>query len=354
MTVSDSYSFVEGIAVAFFGIMAVLNLQDRHNRLRRILGWVLIYWFIQHIVSVVMTADILSGSRFPGRMLNIVDTTAEPTCVFILMELSRPGWLTWRKIVWNELPFIVLGAANFFYPVPALYYCQIIFFVCYGLAYLVATLVNISRYNVILRQTYSYDENVNLRWLYIVLGTFLVLMLVYAAIMLFDTTLADIVYVSGSILAWAWICYCIQRQESILQELEAMEKETETTDGAAAADTPLPVELERAVKVRFIEPQLYLNPHLKLGDMAQAIGTNRTYLSRYLNERLHTSFYDYINGLRLAFATNLLRESDLNISTIAQMAGFNSYSTFRRCFLARYGMAPLEYRANPSPTADAE
>ena len=58
------------------------------------------------------------------------------------------------------------------------------------------------------------------------------------------------------------------------------------------------------------------------------------------------NFYDFINGYRLAYAEELLRSAECNLSQedIAQQVGFNSISTFRRAFQKKYGMTPKKYR----------
>ncbi len=48
--------------------------------------------------------------------------------------------------------------------------------------------------------------------------------------------------------------------------------------------------------------QVFLNPKLTLSDLALRVGTNRTYLSNYINQVLHQTFFDYINSLRLTYA----------------------------------------------------
>lgn len=353
MTANGLYCFIEGLAVAFFLILGLQNLWQRENRLRRILGAILLYWAFQHLLSVVFMTDILATTRDFSHMINAIDMTAAPTCAFLLLELCRPGWLTWRKVVWNEAPFVVLGLLSLLTAGDTFYYVLVGFFVIYGLTFMAATLVGISKYNRFLKAHYSYDENVNLRWLYIVLVTFVVLMAGYTVCSLYDTPTGDIFYMATSLLSWAWICYSIQRQESVLVELEQGETvATADAEVSERGDGDAP-EIEVAIRKHFIDKQLYLDPSLKLGDMAKAIGTNRTYLSRYLNDRLDTTFYDYINALRLAHAHELIERREHNMMTIAAMAGFNSYSTFRRTFIAKYGLTPQEYRnQQKSPRCD--
>ena len=47
------------------------------------------------------------------------------------------------------------------------------------------------------------------------------------------------------------------------------------------------------------EQRLYLNKNLTLADLAQALNTNRTYVSQYLSQVRGQTFYDYINQLRI-------------------------------------------------------
>lgn len=395
MEVTGIYYLLEGIAISFFTILSLQNLWNRGNRLRMILGGILLYWMLQYIISLVFTADFLTTTRYYSPIINTLDMTAEPTCCFLLLELCRPGWLTWRKVLRHELPFVTLGAIYLYTLNDQWYYVLLVLFVGYGIGTFIAILISLHQYNRFLRAHYSYEENVNLRWLLITLITFFVLMFIYAITSSYDTILGDCIYVGGSILSWAWICFCIARQESVLNELEAaaeeekllalrgahgdaslpfirrkeikreeMVKEKEFAEGTVKKDSQINEEcmskekvinnggnitegkehpLALAIAEHFVASQLYLRPELKLGDMASAIGTNRTYLSRYLNDELHTTFYDFVNAHRLAYAIRLLKQGETNMTAVSIQSGFNSYSTFRRVFMAKYELSPKEY-----------
>lgn len=90
--------------------------------------------------------------------------------------------------------------------------------------------------------------------------------------------------------------------------------------------------------------RMFLNPKLTLIEVAGAIGTNRTYLSEYLNNILHTSFYEYVNSFRIKEACFLLTSGKRkNLSEIAELSGFNSLSTFNRAFVKNTGETPTRY-----------
>ena len=93
--------------------------------------------------------------------------------------------------------------------------------------------------------------------------------------------------------------------------------------------------------------QIYLNPRLTITDVANAIGTNRTYLSHYFNSTMQTNFYDYINNYRIENTSKTLLltvNPMLTIDEIAEQSGFNSVSTFRRAFQKNTGMTPQQFR----------
>lgn len=90
--------------------------------------------------------------------------------------------------------------------------------------------------------------------------------------------------------------------------------------------------------------QAFLNPKLTLSDLALRVGTNRTYLSNYINQTLNQTFFDYINAHRLTYATELLLTTNYTLEVIAEKSGFNSLSTFRRCFMQTHGCSPSVYK----------
>lgn len=91
---------------------------------------------------------------------------------------------------------------------------------------------------------------------------------------------------------------------------------------------------------------VYLNPRLRLTELANILGTNRTYLSQFINQCCDSSFYDFVNDYRIHHAKLLLHSTDDNLDVIAMKSGFNSLSTFRRAFMQREGKSPTEYRVS--------
>ena len=105
--------------------------------------------------------------------------------------------------------------------------------------------------------------------------------------------------------------------------------------------------LERNLEQLIHEQRVWMKPHLTLPELASLAGTNRTYLSNYLNNTLQTTFYDYINGYRLRAALKLLDAGvqEMTMAELAESCGFHSTSPFRRVFVRATGCSFVEYRA---------
>lgn len=152
----------------------------------------------------------------------------------------------------------------------------------------------------------------------------------------------DDLYMVLSLAIWMFICYFVYKHESVIDELA----DSDTGPiGDGLDDGNVAQGLAATVRQLFEEEKIYLNPKLKLSDVARMVGTNRTYLSRFFNEENGQTFYDFMNNYRVEHATQLLRTSSYTVLEVAEKSGFNSVSTFRRAFVAAHKCSPNEYRA---------
>lgn len=96
---------------------------------------------------------------------------------------------------------------------------------------------------------------------------------------------------------------------------------------------------------RWIERGGYRTPGITIEHVAHEMGTNRSYLSRYLNEVLHVTFYEWVAQLRIEDAQSLMRtHPSMLIEQIATRVGFSSASTFSSTFKKMVGIAPNLWR----------
>ncbi len=89
----------------------------------------------------------------------------------------------------------------------------------------------------------------------------------------------------------------------------------------------------------------YLQGDLSLNSLAERLRMSPHHLSQLLNEKLHKSFYDYVNEQRVAYAKDRLVSEPLRpITEIAFESGYNSRNSFYNSFKRYTGMMPAEYR----------
>ena len=90
-----------------------------------------------------------------------------------------------------------------------------------------------------------------------------------------------------------------------------------------------------------LEKKPYLNPELTIENVAQDLGSNRTYISMVIKESFQTNFRSYINNLRVEEAKRLLiaNQND-KLDTIASKSGFASDSQLIKKFSEITGMTP--------------
>lgn len=91
----------------------------------------------------------------------------------------------------------------------------------------------------------------------------------------------------------------------------------------------------------------YCNEHFRenitVEQISQDLQISRFYLSHIFNNKLHTSFKDYLNTLRINETINLIKTEKLSITDAALTSGFATIRTFNRVFKKIHGVSPREY-----------
>ena len=128
---------------------------------------------------------------------------------------------------------------------------------------------------------------------------------------------------------------------------EDMKKEAEKQASApqyTSSETPM----ERYAKAlkEAVAQQVFLEPGLELTDLADRIGTNRTYLSNIIHDEYGQNFSEFINSRRIAYAIKMMQEADESypVRYVAMKCGYNSLQSFYNNF-AKYtgGKTPASY-----------
>ena len=118
----------------------------------------------------------------------------------------------------------------------------------------------------------------------------------------------------------------------------------EVTAPEPAPDSPRDEQLMQRI-IRLMEEQRpYLDSDLKLADVAAALGVHQNEVSRCINyDKVHT-FSKFVNGYRIDYAQQLLRQHpDMKMTHVAIESGFANDTTFYRAFKSIVGMPPSEW-----------
>lgn len=148
----------------------------------------------------------------------------------------------------------------------------------------------------------------------------------------------------------------IQQPETKMEMEAETEKRHRTAEspkesGGIIADAHQSQADEEDLRIRFedliVTEQLFLKQGIRISDIASRLETNRTYVSRLVNNTYNMSFSDYINTLRIDYAEQyLLHHRDARQSDIAEACGFPNASAFNNVFKKITGVTPKIWLAS--------
>jgi len=94
----------------------------------------------------------------------------------------------------------------------------------------------------------------------------------------------------------------------------------------------------------FEKEKPFLKQDLKITEVALYLYSNKTYLSRIINDKNNQNFNQFVNSYRIEEVKNLFNENDkLNIQELCYMSGFGSMATFSIAFRFQLGYTPADW-----------
>lgn len=336
--------YTYGLCTMFYTMMAWFFLRRGTDTLSRLVMVLMVIVSVSLIKDLFFLNDEISGKDRSWILMTSMDMVAEPFYAFILIELCRPGHLTYKTMAFHEAPFVLLPVLLWVTGIEIFYDILVGWSAVYGLYYAAWALITIPKYHKMLRERFSYDENINLNWLRTILGSFFIILTLWVVDSLIVNLYLECVYLTGTMIIWMFILSFIYRHESVISELAVAEA---PSDSPGAEVNPETDEIGIRIEHLMLVQRAYLMPTLKISDVARQIGSNRTYVSSWFNRSRQSTFFSYVNQLRIKHACGLLNTTDMPLEAIAQESGFNSKSSFYRIFKNLKGCTPNEYRDNP-------
>ena len=342
--------------IFMFQIMGtlMLYLKGRTHRLQRVLFWLMLCLLgVSCFEFYVFFIHNFLGSQLRP-VTNILQLTAVPLCLMVIYAVTHDRFMQWEIVLANILPYAIALAVYLTSNSVVAYYGIIGFGGIHAIGIISYGFVAINHYNKELQDNFSNAGQYSINWLRYMLLLYIGLAITWTMATFNDSHIMATIYNLMCVVIFALLYYFVYRQENMVEALatsnteDAARKPTNSpednsADSAESNSQPNYLFADRLESV-FSKGKIYLNATLTLNDLARELGTNRTYLSNYLNQQLHTTFYEYVNQWRVRRAKELLRANSLPLEDIALQSGFNSMSSFRRYFIAHTGMSPLEYR----------
>ena len=381
--------------------MACMFFYRHCSRLKIYVSVLMLTIVAQYVKDLIFIGNTYYGSRLEEQYASSIDLLTLPMYAIVLVEACRPLWMNWSRAFCFYIPFVVLMVVFWVHPVPLAYHAMHFAAILCAVFIALWALRELPRFERALKEEYSYAEYINLHWLRGVILLFFCLLMLWVYDSMASGVRYDNLFLFNSLVMWIAACFCFYRQlvvinavksyfvepsednaetnldaaendlDKAMAHLEAAEADqnaphahTQPENVAETVEEPQPVaeqpvepepeELKLQQEAAFAErmyllfekEHVYLNPRLRLSELAMLLGTNRTYLSQYFNQNCESTFYDFVNDYRIHHAKLLLHSTDDTLETIAMNSGFNSLSTFRRAFVQREGMSPIEFRAS--------
>lgn len=139
----------------------------------------------------------------------------------------------------------------------------------------------------------------------------------------------------------AWILF---RTNRIRRTRELSSNESTEPVPASPAN-----QLMQRIEALMEEQRLYLNSDLKMGDVAAKLGVHQNEVSACINNCKGYSFSQFINGYRVTYAQQLLRDHpEKKMAQVGLESGFANDTTFYRVFKSITGFTPSEWLSSVS------
>jgi len=349
--------FTHGMTVVFFMMMSFrLYRLKANNRILTFLFCEMVFWLFIQMKDIVNLVDGIMEFTYLIGIKLCIDTWCIPVTMFLLIEITQPRRLNSRNMALLVFPSILLTAVYIISSHEAVLNTLMVYSLLFGLLTAAWVLLASSKYDNYIKQNFSYTEYISVHWVKRVIFLLFLMLVAWALILWFMEWIANSLFYLFQIAVWSYIYEYSKKQVVMNIPQESHSKDTSPAENTKGREIPVSGDISFASKLkRCMENEsLYMNANLSLSDVAGAINTNRTYLSDYLNNVMHISFYNFVNDYRVEKACNIILAGDYKLlDEVAERCGFNSLSTFRRAFQRKMNMTPIEYKMKNSKNTDS-
>lgn len=165
------------------------------------------------------------------------------------------------------------------------------------------------------------------------------------------------IWILSSIPFYSYLFYSYQNYLLFYEQVEnAFEQDIQSeeelltnsgTEPEMVSEEEIPVSYTGIIEKvdNWIKTDGYVKQGLTIKELSEILHTNRTNLSAYIKTTYKMTFREWITGLRLEYAKNILKEHpEINIQKLAESSGFLSRSNFIKSFTEKEGCTPGKWK----------
>lgn len=226
----------------------------------------------------------------------------------------------------------------------------IIFIMAETIFCVVATIVKYKKCDTVLKEYYTSSEQANvlqIKGIGIAM-TFLAALAIVVGLTPIDgrplwLSIATITVATITQMILGYMAYSMKETAAELKE--RLEKEKYEPEKEEKMSKDIYMVISDKLKKAMEEDKMFLNPNLTLMELAEAMNTNRTYVSRVIHFDNDCNFSEYVNNYRVEYAKSLIsKDGSRNLTEIAEESGFNNHASFIRQFSRVCGCNPSEWK----------
>ena len=305
--------------------------------------------FLSHIwwaLFVIFSGDVHSVSCVAVAVLDCVMlvTTIAGTLFAMLQDRKRPIW----PVVTAIIPYAAFLVLYIVYPNGPFADIATAYILLIYVLFIIYMVFAVRQYGRWLRDNYADLEHKEV-WVSHVLVVVFLLLIISDGVNVGDIVICYleqfVQLVLFGLLLWRLETLPQLENTFVEQACSPIPETSQEQDVLTQAQQSLtiPSNIEELLAERCVGTQLYLQHDLTLHQLAQAVGTNRSYLSVYFSSR-GTTYNAYINDLRINHFMSLCRKTTAAgqptvALQLAKDSGFRSYSTFSLAFKQRKGQS---------------
>jgi AraC-like DNA-binding protein len=229
-----------------------------------------------------------------------------------------------------------------------------IIFIAQSICYLIMGIKLANKHNILINNYFSNTEDRKLLWVKIIgiIGLFLssgVVLFTFIGKSFFLKNEAFLIVPSFFFTTVFFIIgYHGHKQKDINFKLDISETEDSTSENQEIKTT-IDKELKTKLINLFEKENIFNQQDLRITSVAEKLNTNRTYISRLINDEFNMNFNEFVNKYRIQDAKKLILSNTNKkhtIDYIAEKSGFGSTASFLRVFKEIEGTTPSKFRNN--------